>query len=123
MKATGIVRRVDQLGRIVIPKELRRTMNIDIKEPIEIYVDDGGKYEICKLQNLIKLYDKHQEKTWVICPYCSKRQARVKGDKWHCSECGKKGSALELLRLVEEEYIAKHQMYFWDSKTNKGVEL
>ncbi|MBD2798743.1 AbrB/MazE/SpoVT family DNA-binding domain-containing protein, partial [Xenorhabdus sp. 18] len=37
MKATGITRRVDELGRIVIPKELRRTLNIDIKDPIEIF--------------------------------------------------------------------------------------
>lgn len=40
MKATGIVRKVDQLGRIVIPIELRRTLDIEIKDPIEIYVDE-----------------------------------------------------------------------------------
>lgn len=40
MKATGIVRKVDELGRIVLPIELRRTLNIDIKDPIEIFVDD-----------------------------------------------------------------------------------
>ncbi|MGI6722490.1 MAG: AbrB/MazE/SpoVT family DNA-binding domain-containing protein [Anaerovoracaceae bacterium] len=49
MKATGIVRKVDELGRIVLPIELRRTLNIDIKDPIEIYVDDDfillKKYE------------------------------------------------------------------------------
>ena len=39
MKATGIVRKVDELGRIVLPIELRRTLNIEIKDPIEIYVD------------------------------------------------------------------------------------
>ena len=39
MKATGIVRRVDDLGRIVIPKELRDTMDIEEKEPLEIYVE------------------------------------------------------------------------------------
>lgn len=40
MKATGIVRKVDELGRIVLPIELRRTLDIDIKDPIEIFVDD-----------------------------------------------------------------------------------
>ena len=40
MKATGIVRKVDQLGRIVIPIELRRTLDIKIKDPIEIFVDE-----------------------------------------------------------------------------------
>jgi len=39
MRATGIVRNVDQLGRIVVPKELRNTMDIDEGTPIEIFVD------------------------------------------------------------------------------------
>ncbi|MGG7162238.1 AbrB/MazE/SpoVT family DNA-binding domain-containing protein [Clostridium ihumii] len=39
MKSTGIVRRVDELGRIVIPIELRRTLDIEIKDALEIYVD------------------------------------------------------------------------------------
>jgi transcriptional pleiotropic regulator of transition state genes len=39
MKSTGIVRKVDELGRIVLPIELRRTLNIDIKDAVEIYVD------------------------------------------------------------------------------------
>ena len=40
MKATGIVRKVDELGRIVLPIELRRTLDINIKDPMEIFVDD-----------------------------------------------------------------------------------
>ena len=40
MKSTGIVRKVDELGRIVLPIELRRTLHIDIKDPIEIFIDD-----------------------------------------------------------------------------------
>ena len=39
MKSTGIVRRVDDLGRIVLPKELRNVLNIAEKDPVEIYVD------------------------------------------------------------------------------------
>ena len=39
MKATGIVRKVDELGRIVLPIELRRTLDIAEKDPLEIYVD------------------------------------------------------------------------------------
>ena len=42
MKATGIVRRIDDLGRIVIPKEIRRTMRIHEGDPLEIYTDSGG---------------------------------------------------------------------------------
>ena len=49
MKATGVVRKVDELGRIVIPIELRRTLNIGEKDLLEIYVDKNHiilkKYE------------------------------------------------------------------------------
>ena len=57
MKSTGVVRRVDELGRIVIPIELRRTLDIAEKDALEIYVDGEQiilkKYEpacknICK---------------------------------------------------------------------------
>lgn len=40
MKSTGIVRKVDQLGRVVIPIELRRNLDIDDKDSLEIYVED-----------------------------------------------------------------------------------
>lgn len=46
MKATGIVRKVDDLGRIVIPIELRRTLDIDIKDTVEIFAD--GEFVILK---------------------------------------------------------------------------
>lgn len=39
MKATWITRKVDALGRIVLPKELRRTFNIDVDDPLKIFVD------------------------------------------------------------------------------------
>lgn len=50
MKCTGIVRRIDELGRVVIPKEIRRTMKIKEDDPLEIFLDNGGivlkKYNI-----------------------------------------------------------------------------
>lgn len=42
MKSTGIVRRIDDLGRVVIPKEIRRTMRIREGDPLEIYTDNSG---------------------------------------------------------------------------------
>ena len=49
MKATGIVRKVDELGRIVLPMELRRTLGILKEDPVEIFVDESNiilrKYE------------------------------------------------------------------------------
>ncbi|MFW5980375.1 MAG: AbrB/MazE/SpoVT family DNA-binding domain-containing protein [Halanaerobiales bacterium] len=49
MKSTGIVRKIDDLGRMVIPIELRETMNIDKKDPMEIYVD-GDKIILKKYE-------------------------------------------------------------------------
>lgn len=46
MKSTGIVRKVDNLGRIVLPIELRRTLNIDLKDSIEIFTE--GEYILLK---------------------------------------------------------------------------
>jgi AbrB family transcriptional regulator (stage V sporulation protein T) len=43
VKATGIVRRIDDLGRVVIPKEIRRTMRIREGDPLEIYTDKDGE--------------------------------------------------------------------------------
>lgn len=42
MKATGIVRKLDELGRIVLPIELRRTLDINVRDSLEIYVDDDA---------------------------------------------------------------------------------
>ncbi|MFB5193162.1 AbrB/MazE/SpoVT family DNA-binding domain-containing protein [Alicyclobacillus fastidiosus] len=49
MKATGIVRKVDELGRVVVPIEHRRTLGIDIKDPLEIFTD-GDKIILRKYQ-------------------------------------------------------------------------
>ena len=43
MKATGIVRRIDDLGRVVIPKEIRRTLRIREGDPLEIFTDREGE--------------------------------------------------------------------------------
>lgn len=52
MRATGIVRRVDDLGRIVIPKEIRRKLLIKDGEPMELFIEDDGvvfkKYRAAK---------------------------------------------------------------------------
>jgi stage V sporulation protein T len=61
MKSTGIIRRMDDLGRVVIPKEIRRTLNIEEGEPFEIYTEENAvifkKYEVVdtvqKIRDLI----------------------------------------------------------------------
>lgn len=42
MKSTGIVRRIDDLGRVVVPKEIRKTLGIHEGDPLEIYTNEGG---------------------------------------------------------------------------------
>lgn len=49
MKATGIVRRIDDLGRVVIPKEIRRTLRIKEGDPLEIYTDHHGEVILKKI--------------------------------------------------------------------------
>ena len=80
MKSTGIIRNVDELGRIVIPKELRKKFNIEIKDPIEIFVDGSTI--------VLKKYVPN-------CIFCggSKELASYK-DKLICSNCSKKISDL-----------------------------
>lgn len=41
MKSTGIVRKIDDLGRVVLPKELRRTLGIEERDPLEIFIEDN----------------------------------------------------------------------------------
>ena len=49
MKATGIVRRIDDLGRIVLPKEIRKSLKIKEGDMLEIYVQDSGAIMLEKL--------------------------------------------------------------------------
>jgi transcriptional pleiotropic regulator of transition state genes len=73
MKATGIVRKVDELGRIVIPKELRGILDINIKDSLEIFTEDKNiilkKYNpgcvFCeRINNVIRFKEKN------ICSDC-----------------------------------------------------
>lgn len=75
MKSTGIVRRIDELGRVVLPIELRRIFDLNVKDSIEIYTDDD-KIIIKKFQR--------------TCVFCSSGEDVVeyKG-KIICAECMK----------------------------------
>ena len=84
MKSTEIVRKVDELGRVVIPIEIRNQFGIAEKDPIEIYVDGSSivlkKYEpnciFCgNTENLISYNVK------LICENCSKKLGKLKPNK------------------------------------------
>ncbi len=78
MKSTGIVRKIDALGRIVLPKELRTTFNIHEKDALEIFVDNSTiilkKYEpacmFCGSMDDIISFEGHN-----ICRSCAKKIA------------------------------------------------
>jgi transcriptional pleiotropic regulator of transition state genes len=73
MKSTGIVRKVDELGRVVIPIELRRTLQIEEKDALEIYVD-GERI-------ILKKYEP-------ACIFCGNAEGiKVFKDKNICQEC------------------------------------
>ena len=76
MKSTGIVRKVDNLGRIVLPVELRRTLDIDIHSDVEIYVEGD--------QVILKKYVPD-------CIFCGSREnVTLFEDKYICKECREK---------------------------------
>jgi transcriptional pleiotropic regulator of transition state genes len=71
MKAVGIVRKLDDLGRYVLPIEMRRNLNINIGDPLEIFVDGDSiilkKYEpSCVFCGEAKGITNYKEKTYVL---------------------------------------------------------
>lgn len=60
MKTTGVVRKIDELGRIVIPKEIRKNLKLNIGSPLEIYVD-GSKIVLEKYSSLLALSEISQD--------------------------------------------------------------
>ena len=84
MKSTGIVRKVDELGRIVLPIELRRTLDIEIKDPLEIYVEGDAvilkKYEpACVFCGESEDTAEYRDKT--VCAKCIKAVGGLGGKK------------------------------------------
>lgn len=79
MKATGIIRRMDDLGRVVIPKEIRRTVGIREGEPLEIFLD--GRDTVCFRKyetNLCGDVDRLKDQIETCCDLPYETQARIK---------------------------------------------
>ena len=66
MKATGIVRRIDDLGRVVIPKEIRRTLRIREGDPLEIYTSADGSITLKKYSPIFELSAYAEQLTKVL---------------------------------------------------------
>lgn len=75
MRSTGIVRRVDELGRLVLPVELRRTMNIGEKDGIEIFTEED--------RIILRKYQPSE-----ACAFCGEgNHLREHRGKWVCQKC------------------------------------
>ena len=76
MKSTGIVRKLDELGRIVLPMEIRNTLNLGPKDPIEIFVEDE--------QIILKKYQP-------CCIFCGSLNSNIMYEgKQICKDCAEK---------------------------------
>ena len=113
MKATGIVRRIDDLGRVVIPKEIRRTMRIREGDPLEIYTDREGevifkKYSpIGELQSFAAEYADTLQKTSGMPIFICDRDAVIA-----VSGASKRTYLDKKISLELEEIIDSRSLYY-----------
>ena len=120
MKATGIVRRIDDLGRVVIPKEIRRTMRIREGDPLEIYTDREGevifkKYSpIGELAAFAAQYAETLYKTCNMSVVITDRDAVIA-----CAGVAKKEYNDKQLSDELENIIEGRSMYIWREGTTK----
>lgn len=117
MKATGIVRRIDELGRIVVPKEIRRTLRIREGDPLEVYTDREGeiilkKYSpVGEISNYATQYAKVLSETTkkLVCISDKDRIIAAYGN-------GKKNFENQPITAVLEKVVEKRK----DCSTRKG---
>lgn len=122
MKATGIVRRIDDLGRVVIPKEIRRTMRIREGDPLEIYTDREGEVIFKKYSPIGELaafagqYAETLHKTCQMAVVICDRDAVIA-----CAGIPKKEYADRKLSAALEDIMEKRALY--TSEGNETVSI
>ena len=101
MKATGIVRRVDDLGRVVIPKEIRRSMGITEGDPLELYVDT-------------------ESNGIVFVPYLSEVSSKLKGIADNLSTMGQTPEHWEIADEIKKivKKLEKIEKNYWQIGNN-----
>ena len=120
MKATGIVRRIDDLGRVVIPKEIRRTMRIREGDPLEIFTDREGevifkKYSpIGELNTLAAQYAQALNRTCTLNVVITDRDTVI-------AHAGvpKKDYQDKTVSKAIEDIIESRTLYLWESGKEK----
>lgn len=122
MKATGIVRRIDDLGRVVIPKEIRRTLRIREGDPLEIYTDTNGEVIFKKYSPVGELSDFASQYAEVISKIAGKPM--IISDRDHiiaAAGVSKKEYLERRISPVVEELMEMRKNYF--SKSGSISEL
>ena len=112
MKATGIVRRIDDLGRIVVPKEIRRTLRIREGDPLEIFTDRDGEI-------ILKKYSPIGELGQFAGEY-AESLAQTTGYLVLVTDCdhviAASGSG-----MIPKENLLRRQHHFWDGRWNSKI--
>ena len=115
MKATGIVRRIDDLGRVVIPKEIRRTMRIREGDPLEIYTDREGevifkKYSpIGELNSFASQYAETMHKTCELAVAICDRDAVIACSGLPKKEFFEKAVSGDTERIMENRSVYQYK--------------
>ena len=115
MKATGIVRRIDDLGRVVIPKEIRRTMRIREGDPLEIYTDHEGevifkKYSpIGELVSFASQYAETLYKTCELAVVITDRDAVIASAGVPKKEYSERKVSYEMEKIMEKRSLYVHK--------------
>lgn len=120
MKATGIVRRIDDLGRVVIPKEIRRTMRIREGDPLEIYTDREGEVIFKKYSPIGELVDFATDYSETLYKTCGMSVAVCDKDVVIACAGIPKKEYLEKKNSADiEKIIEQRSLYVYDKKSDK----
>ena len=120
MKATGIVRRIDDLGRVVIPKEIRRTMRIREGDPLEIYTDHEGEVIFKKYSPIEELAETASQYAEALNKACGIMTVIVDRDiAVACAGMPKKDVLDHKLSSEIDNLINTRQLYTWHSGDKK----
>lgn len=122
MKATGITRRIDDLGRIVLPKEIRKRLKIKEGDMLEIYVQDNGiimleKYE--PMDSLLKIADQYVETLAEITglTVCATTDSYVISSFGPCKkEYIKRNLSKEVIEILNERSV-------WNTKNSSNIDI
>jgi len=120
MKATGIVRRIDDLGRVVIPKEIRRTMRIREGDPLEIYTDHEGEVIFKKYSPIEELAETAMQYAEAANKACGISAAVIDRDMVvACAGITKKDILEHKISSEIDGIIDSRQLYTWHTNDKK----